>query len=70
MNLIWGLILGTVGLLFLIWGLRKSDFVIYQLLVARSRMLWGEQVHRFYQIVGIALIVIGLLWGFGFIWKG
>lgn len=59
---------GIVGLLFLIWGTRKSEFVVYRLLVARSRMLWGEHVHGFYQIVGVMLICLGMLWGLGVIW--
>ncbi len=52
----------------LISSLLKSDFIIYRLLVARSKMLWGENVHRFYHIVGIVLIVIGILVVLGILW--
>jgi hypothetical protein len=34
---------------------------VYRLLVARSRILWGEgdQVHGFYQVAGAIMIVVG-----------
>jgi hypothetical protein len=38
-------------------------------LVARSQMLWGEHVHGFYQIVGVVLVLLGILWGLGVIWQ-
>ena len=39
----------------------KSEFIIDRLMVARSRILWGEgdAVHRFYQVSGI--IILGVL---------
>ena len=54
MNLVWGLSMAAVGLFMLFSGTMKSEFVVYQLLVARSRVLWGEgnAVHRFYQVSG------------------
>jgi hypothetical protein len=66
---IWPAALVGVGLLFLIWGTRKSQFVVYRWLVARSQMLWGEHVHGFYQIVGVVLVLLGILWGLGVIWQ-
>ena len=39
MNVIWGLIIALVGALFITWGRTKSDFGLYRLLVARSRIL-------------------------------
>ena len=49
----------------------KSEFAVYQLLVARSRILWGEgnEVHRFYQVAGLIVVALGCLWAAGFIWK-
>lgn len=71
MNMIWGLAMAAVGLFMLICGSMKSEFFIYKLLVERSRIAWGEgdAVHRFYQIVGLILVVLGGLWAAGIIWK-
>ena len=48
-----------VGALFITCGRTKSDFGLYRLLVARSRILWGDRVHSFYQIVGAVMIIAG-----------
>ena len=71
MNVIWGAAMATFGLFMLICGTMKSQLVVYQLLVARSRLLWGEgdAVHRFYQVVGIVLLILGGLWAAGVIWN-
>jgi hypothetical protein len=63
--------MAAIGLFMLICGTMKSKFVVYELLVARSRILWGEgdAVHRFYQVAGLILIVLGGLWVSGIIWK-
>lgn len=61
MNLLWGVLLILAGLFMLISGILKSNFIVYRLLVARSRILWGDNVHRFYQISGLAVIVFGFL---------
>jgi hypothetical protein len=63
-----GILMAVIGGLFAYWGATKSEFVAYRLLSARSRLLWGDQVHRFYIVVGGALAVIGLLWALGVIW--
>jgi hypothetical protein len=49
----------------------KCKFVVYELLAARSRILWGEgdAVHRFYQVTGLTLVILGGLWAAGMIWK-
>ena len=61
MGTIWGLIIAAVGGLFIVWGRTRSDFVVYRLLVARSRILWGEgdQVHGFYQVSGAIMRSVG-----------
>ena len=68
MNPIWGVTIILIGLFMLISALKKSDFIIYRLMVARSKLLWGENVHKFYQAVGVILIVIGILAALGVIW--
>ena len=68
MHPLWGILIIAVGLFMLICGLKKSDFVVYRLMTARSKLLWGGNVHRFYQIVGAIIIVIGTLAVCGIIW--
>lgn len=71
MHILWGLLMAAAGVFMLVCGTTKSDFAVYRLLVARSRILWGEgdAVHRFYQAVGLILVVLGVLWALGFIWS-
>ena len=61
MHASWGLPMTAAGLFMFLCGTLQSDFIIYRLLVARSRILWGEHVHRFYQAVGIIVLIAGLL---------
>jgi len=68
MHPLWGILMIAVGLFMLICGLIKSDFIVYRLMTARSKLLWGENVHRFYQVVGAIVIVIGILAVLGVIW--
>ena len=65
MDPLWGVLMIAVGLFMLISGLLKSDFIIYRLMAARSKLLWGENVHRFYQAVGAIIIVLGTLASLG-----
>ena len=60
--------MAAVGLFLLVFASLKSDFLIYRLLVHRSKMLWGENVHRFHQVAGAIIIVLGVLWALGYIW--
>lgn len=71
-NIVWGLSMAAAGLFMLASGTMKSEFVVYQLLVARSRILWGEgdAVHRFYQVSGLIVMILGVLWATGLIWSG
>ena len=50
-----------IGLFMTISGFRKSEFIIYQVLISKSRKLWGKNVHKFYQITGLIIIVVGIL---------
>lgn len=62
MNMVYfGIIMILIGLFFAICGFRKSEFIIYQVLVSKSRKMWRENVHKFYQIVGLIIIVVGIL---------
>ena len=71
MNVLWGVLMAAIGLFMLVCGTIKSEFVVYRLLVTRSRILWGQgdAVHRFYQVVGLILVVLGGLWAAGILWK-
>jgi len=64
-KIVWGIVMAGVGLFMMISGLMKSDFVVYRLLVARSRLLWGDHVHVFFIIAGAAVIVVGILMAIG-----
>ena len=61
MHILWGILIIAAGLFMLVCGRLKSEFIIYRLLVARSKILWGDNVHFFYQVAGAAVIVVGIL---------
>ena len=67
MHLLWGILIVVAGLFLLICGSLKSEFFIYRLMVARSKILWGENTHRFHQIAGAIVIVVGVLVSLGYI---
>ena len=61
MHILWGILVILAGSFLLICGRLKSNFIIYRLLVARSKILWGDNVHCFHQIAGAIVIVFGIL---------
>ena len=61
MNLVWGIVLIIVGLYLLMSAIRKRASGIYRLFVARSKILWKENVHRFYLVVGVLVVGFGTL---------
>jgi hypothetical protein len=67
MHILWGCLIPAVGLLLLVPGTLKSQFIIYRLLVASSRILWGERVPGFHQVAGILVIAFGILFAVGMI---
>jgi hypothetical protein len=67
MHVLWGILIVAAGLFLLVCGSLRSEFIIYRLLAARSRILWGEHVHRFHQIVAVIVIVFGVLVALGHI---
>ncbi len=66
MNIIWGILTIFIGLFMLISSIIKSEFIIYKLLVARSKILWGKNVHNFLMVSGILVIIMGILMTIGF----
>jgi hypothetical protein len=67
MNYLWGSLMALIGLFIFVSALRKSEFIIYKLLVARSKLLWGDNVHSFLLVVGVILMGLSSLFFFG-IW--
>ncbi len=67
MNIIWGILTIIIGLFMLISSIMKSEFIIYKLLVARAKILWGKNAHNFLMISGILIIIMGILMTIGII---
>jgi uncharacterized membrane protein len=61
MNYVWGSLLILIGLFFMISAFMKSEFIVYKMLTARSRLLWKDKVHNFYKVVGAIIIIVGIL---------
>ena len=68
MHVLWGLLMAAAGLSMLVCGTTKSEFGIYRIMVQRSRILWGDRVHRFYQVSGTIVTILGVLWALGITW--
>lgn len=69
MNIIFGILMVFFGLFLVVSASTKSEFVVYRLLVARSKLLWRSRVHLFHQVAGSVIVALGLLWSLGLIWK-
>ena len=67
MHVLWGLLMIAAGVFMFFCGLSKSEFIIYRLMAARSKMLWGDNVHRFYQVVGVIVALFGFLVTLGYV---
>ena len=67
MNILWGCLIAAVGFFLFVSGTTKSEFIVYRLLVARSKILWGERVHGFYQVAGLLVVAFGVLFAAGVI---
>lgn len=65
MHILWGCLIATIGLFMFVSGTTKSEFIVYRLLVSRSKILWGERVHGFYQVAGILVVAVGVLFAVG-----
>ncbi len=64
MNYVYGAIFIFIGLYFTISAFMKSEFIVYRILIARSKLLWKDNVHHFYKVVGMILVVVGFLFIF------
>jgi hypothetical protein len=67
MNYLWGSLMALMGVFLLVSALKKSEFIIYKLFVARAKLLWGDNVHSFLVVVGVILIGLSSMFFFG-IW--
>lgn len=67
MNILWGSLMLLIGLFIFISAIKKSEFIIYKLLVGRSKPLWGNNMHSFFAVVGIILMGLSSLFFFN-IW--
>lgn len=65
MNFVWGILMVLVGLFMIVNAYTKSDFFIYKLIVARSKLLWGDNVHSFLLVVGVILVGLSSLFFLG-----
>ena len=59
MHILWGCLTAVIGLALFVGGYLKTEFILYRLLVARSKLLWGENVHKFHQVAGLMVTVFG-----------
>ena len=64
-EVLWGILMAIAGTFLIVCAIMRSEFVVYRLLVARSRLLWSDHVHQFHQVVGGLLLVLGVLWASG-----
>ncbi len=69
MGYVWGGLIAAVGIFLFVSAVRQSEFIVYRLLVARSRILWKENVHKFYTVVGVMVVVFGVLVALGVVGK-
>lgn len=56
-----GVLVAVFGALLVIAALTRTEFVLYRLLVARSRILWKDRVYGFHVVAGTLCIVAGIL---------
>lgn len=61
MNYLYGSLMILIGLFFTISAFMESEFIVYKVLTARSKLLWKDNVHNFYKVVGILIILVGFL---------
>jgi len=67
MNVVWGLVLVGIGAFFIVSGATRSQFPIYRLFVARSRILWGDNAYRFHMFGGALMAVFGIVYALGYL---
>jgi len=57
----WGVVMVLIGGLMVLGGATQTDFVLYRLLAARARLLWGDRVHAFLMVAGMLVAIAGVL---------
>lgn len=67
MHYVWGSLMAFMGLFLFLSGLKKSEFVIYKLMHARAKLLWGDHAHTFLAVSGLIITGLSALFFFG-IW--
>ncbi len=67
MHVLWGALIIVAGLFLLVCGRLKSEFIVYRLFVARSKILWGDKVYKFHQVAGLMAIIFGVMVAIGYI---
>ena len=67
MQYVWGSLMALIGLFLFLSGFKKSEFIVYKLLHARAKMLWGDHAHTFLAISGMIIMGLSALFFFG-IW--
>ena len=50
-----------IGTFILMSSLTRSKFILYKLLVARSKTLWGKHVYKFHAISAVLIILVGII---------
>ena len=64
MNNVYGFIMVFIGIFFVVSAFMETEFIVYRILTASSKLLWKDNVHHFYKVVGIILVVLGFLFIF------
>ncbi len=67
MHISWGILTTAIGAFMFVCGKTRSQFVVYRLMVARSKILWGDKVHGFYQVVGVIVALVGIAMALGYV---
>lgn len=64
MEYLWGSLMFVIGVFMFLGGVYKSEWVIYRLLHARAKVLWGDYAHSFLMISGLIITLLGFLFFF------
>ena len=67
MNVLWGSLTALIGLYIFVSALTKSEFIVYRMLAARAKLLWGDNVHTFLLVAGLLITGFSSLFFFGII---
>ncbi len=65
-NIIYGILTIIIGLFMLIRSIVKSEFIIYKLLITRSKILFGKNIYEFMMVSGVLIIIVEFLMTVGF----